>query len=62
MDSPQKRPAEFSAIAGSVAFLICYIAGVDDPAVLAALGTIIGFIPAVVTWIVVTVRSGKGDQ
>jgi hypothetical protein len=53
---PQRRPAELSGIAGSLAFLICYIAGVDDPGVLAALGTVLGFIPAVVTWIVVLVR------
>jgi hypothetical protein len=53
---PQRRPAELSAIAGSIAFLICYFAGVDDPGVLAALGAVIGFIPAMVTWIVTLVR------
>jgi hypothetical protein len=55
--SPKANPAEFTAAAGSVAFLVCYFLGVDDPAVLAALGTVIGLIPALVTWIVNIVRS-----
>jgi hypothetical protein len=53
----QQRPAETAGVASAIAFMICYLAGVDDPGVLAAIGTIVGFVPAVVTWIVVTVRA-----
>jgi hypothetical protein len=56
-DLPQRRPAETTAAASSVALLICWAAGVDDPAVLAAIGIVIGFIPSAVTWLVVTIRS-----
>jgi len=49
---PQRRPAETTAIASALALLICKLAGVDDPDVLVALGIVIGFIPAAVTWIV----------
>jgi hypothetical protein len=52
-----RRPAETTAVAGALALLICSLAGVDDPAVLTALGIVIGFIPTVVTWIVEMVRS-----
>jgi hypothetical protein len=54
----QQRPAEVGGFASGLAVLICYIAGVDDPAVLAALAVVVGGLPAVITWIVVTV---KGD-
>jgi hypothetical protein len=53
------RPAEWSAAAGAMAFLIVSILGVDDPAVLTALGIVIGFIPAAVTAIVVFVQKSK---
>jgi len=56
---PRERPAETTAAAGAAAFLICYLAGVDDPAVLAALGVLIGLIPGIVTWIV-TLRQPEG--
>lgn len=49
---PQRRPAEVSAFAAALALLICYVLGVDDPAVLAAAGVVIGGIPGIVTWIV----------
>lgn len=54
----QQRPAEVGGFASGVAVLICYVAGVDDPGVLAALAVVVGGLPAVITWIVVTV---KGD-
>jgi hypothetical protein len=37
--------------------LICWIAGVDDPAILAALTVVVGAIPGIVTWIVELRRS-----
>jgi hypothetical protein len=59
MDVPQKlttkvqeRPAETGGLAAAVAFLVCYFAGIDDPAVLAALIVVAGALPAIITWIV----------
>lgn len=52
-----RRPAETTAAAAAIALLICSVLGVDDPAVLTALGIVIGFIPTLVTWIVTTVKS-----
>ena len=56
---PTRRPAETSAVAGAIALLIAWIAGVDDVGVIAAIGVVIGFIPAAVTWLVVTLRGKK---
>jgi hypothetical protein len=53
---PGQRPAETAAIAASIALLICKAAGVNDPDTLTAMAVVIGFIPAAVTWIVVTLR------
>jgi hypothetical protein len=53
------RPAETTAAASSIALLICWAAGVDDAAVLAALAVVIGFIPTLVTSIVEWRRRGK---
>lgn len=50
------RPAEIGGVAGAVAFLICYLAGVHDAGVLASLGVVLGFVPAAITWLVVTFR------
>jgi len=54
---PQRRPAETTALAASIAVLICWLAGVDDPAILTALTVVVGAIPGVVTWIVDMRRS-----
>jgi hypothetical protein len=54
------RPAETTAAASAIALLVCKLLGVDDPDVLVALGIVIGFIPAAVTWIVVLIR-GKTE-
>ena len=52
----QRRPAETTAIAASVALLVARAFGVDDPAVITAIAVVIGFIPTIVTWIVVMAR------
>jgi hypothetical protein len=52
------RPAETTALAAAIVVLICYLVGVDDPAVIAALTIVVGAIPGVVTWIV-ELRRGK---
>jgi len=49
----KSRPAETTAFASAVVVLIAYFAGVDDPAVIAALTIVVGAIPGVVTSIVV---------
>ena len=46
-------------MAGAIALLIAWIAGVDDVGVIAAIGIVVGFIPAAVTWLVVTLRGKK---
>jgi hypothetical protein len=53
------RPAETGAVAGAIALLIGYFAGIDDAAVLTAMGVVIGFIPAAITWLVTTFRKPK---
>ena len=51
------RPAEWSAAAGALALLIVSVLGVDDPAILTAIGIVIGFIPSAVTSIVEYLRA-----
>lgn len=51
-----KRPAEIGGVAGAVAYLVCYFARVTDPGVLTAMGIVFGFVPAAITWAVVTFR------
>jgi len=57
---PTRRPAETTAVAASLALLIANILGVDNPETLTALAVVIGFIPAIVTWIVEMRRKGSG--
>jgi hypothetical protein len=54
------RPAETGAFAGAVAVLIAYFVGLDDPGLIAALTVVVGALPGVITWIVVTARGGGG--
>jgi hypothetical protein len=51
-----QRPAEIGGIAGAVAFLIARLVGVKDAATVTALGTIVGFVPAGITWLVTLKR------
>lgn len=53
------RPAEWSAAAAALALLIVSLLGVDDPAILTALGVVIGFIPTAVTSIVEYIRKQR---
>lgn len=46
------RPAESVGAAGSVAALIAYIAGVNDPATIAYIAAGVGLLPAAVTTLV----------
>lgn len=56
---PARRPAETGGVAIAVANLVCYLAGVRDPVVFAAVGTIAGAVPAGITWVVEQLR-GSG--
>lgn len=55
----EQRPAETGGITGSVALLIGRAAGIDDPDTLVALGALVGFLPAAITWLTVTVRGER---
>lgn len=56
----QRRPAESSGVASSIALLIGYALGVKDAGVLVAIGVVIGFVPAAITWITNLVRGECG--
>ena len=58
---PKTRPAEWSAAAAALALLIVSLLGVDDTAVLTALGIVIGFIPTAVTSAVEYFRKPKTE-
>jgi hypothetical protein len=46
------RPAETTTGVGSIALLVAYIMGVDDPQTIAILGAGLGLVPAAVTLLV----------
>lgn len=50
------RPAEVGGIAAACAFLITRVIGVDDPTTVTAIGTVVGFVPAAITWLVVKIE------
>lgn len=52
MDRVRDRPAETGGVAAALALLIGRAAGIDDAGVITALGVVVGFIPAAVTWAV----------
>jgi hypothetical protein len=55
------RPAEIGGVAGAIAFLIARVAGLHDPTTVTAIGTVVGFVPAAITWIVVKIK-GTPDK
>lgn len=52
----KRRPAETGGAAGAVALLLARVLGVDDPDTVYAIGIVVGFLPAGITWLVDTVR------
>jgi hypothetical protein len=48
----KSRPAETSGVAAAAALLIARLAGISDADTIVALGIVVGFIPAAVTWVV----------
>lgn len=57
--SPTNRPAEVGGVAGGIALLVAHLLGVNDVSTVVALGTVIGFVPAAITWIVTLIRGKK---
>ena len=57
--NPAERPAEFGGVAGALALLIARALGVDDVTTVTAIAIVIGFIPALITWIVVLVNNQR---
>jgi len=60
---PQKfvrhRPAETGGVAGALALLVARAAGLDDPNLIVALATVMGFAPAGITWLVELIRGAS---
>lgn len=52
-----ERPAETGGVVGAVTLLVGKALGIDDPTTLVAIGVVVGFVPAAITWIVVKVKS-----
>jgi hypothetical protein len=52
----RSRPAETGGVTAALALIVARVAGVDDVGVITALAVVIGFIPAAITWLVVTIR------
>ncbi len=51
-ETVKQRPAEVSGAAGAVTLLIVRVLGVTDADTIVALGIVVGFVPAAVTWAV----------
>lgn len=51
-----ERPAESGGVAAATALLLGKLLGIDDPTTLTALGIVVGFVPAAITFIVVKVK------
>jgi hypothetical protein len=58
--NPANRPAEVGGIAGAVALLVAHLLGVNDTTTIISIATILGFVPAAITWIVTLIR-GKSS-
>lgn len=43
-------------MAAAVALLLVHVLGATDPDVIVALGVVVGFVPAAVTWVVTLAR------
>lgn len=52
----QNRPAETGGVAGAVGLLIGRLLGIEDPNTLVAIGMVVGFAPAAITWLVTLIR------
>lgn len=55
----KNRPAETGGVAAALALLLARALGLSDADLIVALGIVIGFIPAGITWVVSTARGGR---
>lgn len=53
------RPSEIGGIAGSIGLLISRASGIDDVDTILAIGVVVGFIPAAITWLVEVIRTAR---
>lgn len=58
--SPTNRPTEWTALAAAGAFLIARALGVDNDQTMTEIVVVLGFVPAVVTWLV-TLKRGRSS-
>lgn len=56
------RPAEAGGITGALALLIAHILGVNDVTTIVSIATVLGFVPAAITWVVVLVKGKKNGS
>lgn len=56
LPAPTNRPAETGGVAAAAALLVARALGVDDAGTITAIAVVIGFVPAAITWLVVTLR------
>jgi len=54
------RPAETGGVAAALALLVAHLVGVTDATTVTALAVVVGFVPAAITWLVVTLHLGHG--
>lgn len=52
----QRRPAETTSAGAAAGLVLGYALGINDPAILVALGVVVGAVPAAVTFVVTTFR------
>ena len=51
-----QRPAESGGVAGALALLVAHLFGVNDATVIVSLAVVVGFVPAAITWLIVTFK------
>src|SRR5438105_2345787 len=56
-----RRPSEAAGVAGSLALLLARAVGITDVDTIVALGVVIGFLPASVTWLVTLLRNHRHE-
>ena len=62
MGTLQNHPAESGGVAAALALLVAHFLGLTDVGLVVALGVVIGFVPAAITWTVNLVRGRQGND
>jgi hypothetical protein len=58
---PERRPAETGGVAAAVTLLIVRLLGLEDVDTVVALGVVVGFVPAAITWLATLIRPKGSD-